>query len=150
MDTFARSESPIAAEILSTGEQPPAPVSRARSDAALTARWVAVAACATVVVASVVRPPAALGADVAGVGLDKWAHVAGTAILAVAVAAARRAGGRDLLVVAAAVVALGAAIEGVQAPLAHRTASLADAAANGVGAVLGVAGWRLAATDERQ
>jgi len=148
MDTFARSESPIAAEILSTGEQPPAPVSRARSDAALTARWVAVAACATVVVASVVRPPAALGADVAGVGLDKWAHVAGTAILAVAVAAARRAGGRDLLVVAAAVVALGAAIEGVQAPLAHRTASLADAAANGVGAVLGVAGWRLAAADE--
>jgi len=148
MDTFARSESPIAAEILSTGEQPPAPVSRARSDAALTARWVAVAACATVVVASVVRPPAALGADVAGVGLDKWAHVAGTAVLAVAVAAARRAEGRDLLVVAAAVVALGAAIEGVQAPLAHRTASLADAAANGVGAVLGVAGWRLAATDE--
>ena len=75
----------------------------------------------------------------------------GTAVLAVAVAAAaRRVEGRDLLVVAAAVVALGAAIEGIQAPLAHRTASLADAAANGVGAVLGVAGWRLAATDERQ
>ena len=146
MDTFARSKSPIAAEILSIGEQPPTPVSRARSDAALTARWVAVAACATVVVASVVRPPAALGADVAGVGLDKWGHVAGTAVLAVA--AARRAEGRDLLVVAAAVVALGAAIEGVQAPLAHRTASPADAAANGGGAVLGVAGWRPAATDE--
>ncbi|PSQ18265.1 antibiotic resistance protein VanZ [Halobacteriales archaeon QS_8_69_73] len=149
MDTFARSESPIAAEILSTSEQPPAPVSRARSDAASTARWVTIAACATVIVASVVRPPAALDADIAGVGLDKWAHVAGTAVLAVAVAAARRVEGRDLLVIAAAVVALGAAIEGIQVPLAHRTASLADAAANGVGAVLGVAGWRLAATNER-
>ena len=123
-------------------------MSRARSDVASAARWVAVAAYATVVVASVVGPPAVLGADVAGVGLDKWAHVAGTAAITVAVAAARRAEGRDLLVIAAAVVALGAAIEGVQAPLAHRTASLADAAANGVGAVLGVAGWRLAATDE--
>ena len=123
-------------------------MSRARSDAASTARWVAVAACATVVAASVVGPPAALGTDVTGVGLDKWAHVAGTAVLAVVVAAARRADGRDLLVVAAAVVALGAAIEGIQAPLAHRTASLVDAAANGVGAVLGVAGWRLVATDK--
>ena len=136
------------AEILSIGGRPPAPVSRAPSDTASAARWVAIAACATVIVALVVGLPAALGADVAGVGLDKWGHVAGTAVLAVAVAAARRAEGRDLLVVAAAVVALGAAIEGVQAPLAHRTASLADAAANGVGAVLGVAGWRLAATDE--
>ena len=143
-----RSESPVAAETLSTGERPPASVSRARSDAASTARWVVIAACATVVVASVVRPPAALGTDGAGVGLDKWAHVAGTAVLAVAVAAARRAEARDLLVVAAAVVAFGATIEGIQASLAHRTASLADAAANGVGAVLGVAGWRLAATDE--
>ena len=148
MNAFARSESPIAAEILSTGERPPVPVSRARSDAASTARWVAIVACAAVVIGSVVGPPAALGADVAGVGLDKWAHVAGTAVLAVAVAATRRAEGRDLLVVAAAVVALGAAIEGVQAPLAHRTASLADAAANGVGAVLGVAGWRLATAGE--
>ncbi len=108
------------------------------------ARWVAVAACVAVVVASVIRPPAALGADVSGVGVDKLAHVAGAAVVAAAVAAVRRAEGRELLAVAAAVVVAGLAVEGVQAPLAYRTFSLADAAANGVGAALGVVGWRVA------
>ena len=108
-------------------------------------RWGLVAACvAAVLVASVLRPPAVLGADAGGVAVDKWLHGIGYALLA-AVVAARRADGRELLAIAAALAALGLAVEAVQAPLAYRSSSVADAAANAAGALVGVAAaWLLA------
>ena len=109
-------------------------------------RWGLAATCvAAVLVASVLHPPAVQGADAGGVAVDKWLHGIGYALLAAVVAAARRADGRELLAIAAAVAALGLAVEAVQAPLAYRSSSVADAAANAAGALVGVAAaWLLA------
>jgi len=92
-------------------------------------RWGLVAACvAAVLVASLFRPPAVLGADAGGVAVDKWLHGISYALLAVA-----------------AVATLGLAVEAVQAPLTYRSSSVADAAANAAGALAGVAAaWLLA------
>jgi hypothetical protein len=105
-------------------------VSQSRSNTSWR-RWGLVAACvAAVLVASVLRPPAVLGADAGGVAVDKWLHGIGYALLAAVVAA---------------VAALGLAVEAVQAPLAYRSSSVADAAANAAGALVGVAAaWLLA------
>ena len=58
-----------------------------------------------------------------------WLHGIGYALLAAVVAAARRADGRELLAIAAAVAALGLAGEAFQVPLTYRSPSVADAAA---------------------
>ncbi|MFC7177046.1 VanZ family protein [Halosegnis marinus] len=108
----------------------------------------ALVACAAlaVLVASVVTPPGdgATG-TLLGVPTDKWLHAAGYALLgaAAAYAAFDREGldARRALAVVALVAAYGLAIEGIQAPLAARTADLADAAANAVGAVVGTLPW---------
>lgn len=77
------------------------------------------------------------------VGLDKWLHGLGYAGLAGVTAFALvddvRVDVRLAARTAAAAVAYGVGIELVQAALPYRTFSLADAAANGVGAVAGVA-----------
>jgi VanZ family protein len=95
--------------------------------------------------ASVIRPPATDPGGqpfvLFGVPGDKWLHAVAYAGLAGALAYARLAERRDLLVVAFVAVAYGLAIEGVQAPLAYRAFSLADAAANAVGATVGAALW---------
>jgi VanZ family protein len=106
-----------------------------------------VACAGAVLVASVVRPPGAGGSAtlLLGVALDKWLHAAAYAALAATLAYAALAAGRTLLVVAAVVAAYGLGIEGVQATLPYRTFSVADAAANAVGALVGVAAWRLLA-----
>lgn len=95
-----------------------------------------------------------------GVGLDKWAHGVGYAAVSLAFAWARghqigsasadatpTVTGTSARVVLAAIVVgvgVGAGAELLQAPLATRTASLADAGANAVGAVLGSAAWLVA------
>lgn len=81
------------------------------------------------------------------VGVDKWLHLATYATLGFGAAyalLARR--GRPLVVAAVAATAFGAGVEVVQAPLAARSADLADAAANGLGAALGVGLWWFAGT----
>ncbi len=106
---------------------------------------------AYVLAASVVAPPS--GGPGGGlpprgplglVGVDKWLHLATYATLGFGAAyapAARR--GRALVAAALVATAFGAGVEVVQAPLAARTADLADAAANGVGATVGVGVWWL-------
>jgi VanZ family protein len=102
-----------------------------------------------VVVASVVDPPSAVGPTPAllGVALDKWLHFGtygATAVLAGVAVRARDA--RGLLVAVGYAVALGTALELVQWTLPLRSFDLADAAANGLGALSGAVAYRLAVT----
>ena len=79
---------------------------------------------------------------VAGVGVDKLLHVVDYAALSFALGYA--VGRRDrttLLAVFVAAVAVGGAVELLQGVVPTRHPSLADAAANVVGAALGTAGW---------
>ncbi|ELZ29842.1 vanz like family protein [Halogeometricum pallidum JCM 14848] len=108
-----------------------------------------------VVVASAATPPGdGLGAaGPLGLGVDKWVHLGAYAVTACLAAFALRA--RDVRRLALAVlvaVALGGGAELLQATLPTRDASLADAAANAVGAVLGAAVYavRRARTSERE
>ncbi|WP_435184968.1 VanZ family protein [Halobellus sp. EA9] len=110
----------------------------------LAVTWLAIVLLASVVDPSGVLP--AQGANGSGgglaIGLDTWLHLGAYSVLAWLLAAAfdasgpRRGAARLAVVVAFAV---GVGIEFVQAPLAARTASVADAVANAVGAVIGVA-----------
>lgn len=109
-------------------------------------RWAVVLGVAgTIAVASVLRPASvgrALG-PLGLVGADKWAHALGYAGLALALAYALQDWQveRTLAVVFLAAVAFGLAMEGVQATIPYRSASLLDATANAVGATLAVAIW---------
>jgi VanZ family protein len=110
-------------------------------------RWaIAFAVAAAVFLASVVDTGGAASWGPFGLlRADKYFHAAGYAALAVAVAYAMAHRGSDLVVVAVAVsvaVAYGLGIELLQSGLAHRSASLADAAANATGAALAVGAWR--------
>ena len=81
---------------------------------------------------------------VAGVGADKLLHLLDYAALAFALGYAVRARtAKTLLTVFLTAVAVGGAVELLQGPLPTRATSLADAAANTVGAALGTAGWWL-------
>jgi hypothetical protein len=126
-----------------------------------------VVAAVTVLVGSLLPVPTAASDGVTlaaplGFGLDKWIHAASYAVVA-GLAAAGYAGRRDrragvgtgpspssrdalalvpaLVAVVVLVAAFGAAVEAAQSLVPGRTASGADALANGVGAVVGVVGW---------
>lgn len=80
------------------------------------------------------------------VGVDKWLHALSYGTLSLLGGyALRRRTVRALALVALAAFAYGAGIEVVQAALPLRAFEVADAAANGVGALVGAGGW-LAAT----
>ncbi|WP_251341523.1 antibiotic resistance protein VanZ [Haloplanus halophilus] len=87
-------------------------------------------------VASVLNPRW-LGASGPGSAGTAWLHLVGYAALGAALV---RPGWRGAAVAVVVATGYGAGIELLQAGLAHRTASLADAAINGAGATLGVAG----------
>jgi VanZ family protein len=115
------------------------------------ARWVAVVAVAGgILYASVLDPTDSGGLPPLGplglVGLDKWLHAvayAGLAgVLAVALSPGRRFARAAVLAVVLAV-GYGVALEFVQAPLPERYFSVADMAADAVGAVLAVLGLRV-------
>ncbi|RDI71440.1 VanZ family protein [Halopelagius longus] len=97
---------------------------------------------AVVVAASVVTPPSNVLSATGpfGVGADKWLHLGAYWAVTLLVAAAFGSRRRRALVLAVAFgVALGAGVELVQATLPARAFDIADAAVNGVGAVLGAA-----------
>lgn len=106
----------------------------------------AVGVAAVVLAASVVPPPPGADQSLGPFGLlgaDKWAHAGGYALLVAAVAYARLDRSRRQLIVAVAVAAtFGLAVEGLQHGVPWRSFSLADAAANAVGALVGAAVWR--------
>jgi VanZ family protein len=113
-------------------------------------RWLAAAVVAGgIFFASVLDPPSS-GVPSLGplgiVGLDKWLHAFAYAGLAGTLAVAFAPGrGPAATVALAGLLALGygVGIEFVQAPLAERSFSTADMAANAFGAGLGAMGWRL-------
>ncbi|MFA1610238.1 VanZ family protein [Halobellus rubicundus] len=113
-------------------------------------RRLAVAWLAIVLLASVVDPSGVLPAQGANgsaggglaIGLDTWLHLGAYSVLAWLLAAAFDASGprRGAALLAVVVAfAVGVGVEIIQAPIAARTASIADAVANAVGAVVGVA-----------
>ena len=98
-----------------------------------------------VLVASVVETGG--GADTLGpfgfVGADKWSHALAYAALTAALAYASIEGGCGRLALPVlAAIAFGIAIELLQWPIPYRTASVADALADAVGAGLLALGWR--------
>ncbi len=130
------------------------------------------AVTATVVLASLVPLPGG-GPDrfLLGVGLDKWVHGVGYAAVSATFARARTSGGtgaarpkatdstvptgsgpRWRVALAAVLVgtAVGGGVELLQTALATRTASFADAAANGVGAACGALVWLRSSTRPRR
>jgi len=109
-------------------------------------RWLAVAAVAVGILAASLAPSAGtatLRGPLGVAGLDKYLHglaFAGFALV-LAYALARRDPATVALAVFAAAVGFGLLVELLQAPLAHRTFSLADLAADAVGAALVAVGW---------
>ncbi|WP_435319481.1 VanZ family protein [Haloarchaeobius sp. TZWSO28] len=114
-----------------------------RRSPAVRRPWIPVLAWAGVVlVASVVDPPGSGGGTGGLLAFDKVLHALGYATLAVLVARAVRPRMlRSGLLVVAGVALFGFGVEVVQWPLPFRTFSLADAAVNGLGAMVGVAVW---------
>jgi VanZ family protein len=106
------------------------------------------ATVAAVVLAGSLVPldPGRVPSAVAGVGPDKVAHALGFGLLAATLALALEAPDRPRSVVlgggAILAVALGAGVEVVQ-PAVGRSAERGDLLADAVGALLGVAGYRL-------
>jgi len=102
-----------------------------------------------VLVASLVHLPGAATPTTGPFGVlpaDKWQHGLAYAVLGGLVARALgRATVRAALLAVGLAVGVGLGVELCQSFVAWRTASLADGAANAVGAVVGVAGWRLVA-----
>lgn len=85
-----------------------------------------------------------------GFGVDKWIHLGAYAVMAYLAAFARRARTvRGLTLAALVAAALGGGVELLQATLPARAASLADAAANALGAVVGAATYAVGAGVER-
>jgi len=110
-------------------------------------RWSFVAVVAGVILAASVVRPTGAGATLGpfGVlGVDKYLHAVGYAVLALALAyaLADRDAGRVAVAVVLAAASFGLVVELVQLPLAYRTFSLADAAANATGAGVVALGWR--------
>jgi VanZ family protein len=109
----------------------------------------AVAVALVVLYFSVLEPPSdGVQVVIFGVGLDKWLHVLAYATLAGALGYAGLATGerldrRALALVCLGAVAYGVGIELVQAMLPERGFSVVDMVANGIGAALGTAPWRL-------
>ena len=103
-----------------------------------TARRLAVVAAASVVLASV-APVSGVAASAGPLALDALFHAVGYGVVAALVVRSRgpTAGGFVVAVVAA--VALGVAVEGLQALLPFRTASVGDVVADLAGAVVGAA-----------
>lgn len=112
-------------------------------------RWAAVVLVAAgIFYGSVLAPPVA-GAPERGpfgvFGLDKWFHAVGYAALAGAFAVALASDFEAALAAALAVLfaaGYGVSIEFAQASIPARTFSVADMAANAVGAFVGTAVWR--------
>ncbi|WP_115864039.1 VanZ family protein [Halorussus litoreus] len=112
-------------------------------------RWAAVAFVAGgIFYASVLASPSSGLPSMGPLGvlrIDKWLHATAYAGLAVTLANAFAPRARTARVVIFAVllsVGYGVGVEFAQAPLAERSFSLADMAANAVGAGLGVVAWR--------
>jgi VanZ family protein len=104
---------------------------------------------ATVVLVASLLPASGSGLGATGplglVAVDLWLHAVGYAVLAVVVAIAVEARGRDALsAVVVAVVLYGLLIEGLQGLAPTRALSLLDALANAVGAVTGAVARSLA------
>lgn len=108
------------------------------------------------IVAAAVAPAGTGEASILGIGLDKWAHVLGFAVLAFSLAWAGMHDGasppsrtegartlRKLLLVVLATTLFGAGVELLQWPLAWRRAGSADLVADVGGAVLGSGAWLL-------
>jgi hypothetical protein len=117
----------------------------------MDARWWPAVTVATVVLVFSLVPLGGGGAAggaggvvVLGVGADKLLHVVDYAALAFALGYGLRARTPAALLSAFVVaVAVGGAVELLQGPLPTRATSLADAAANTLGAALGTGGWWL-------
>lgn len=110
-------------------------------------RLVGAVAVAVAVLAASVAPPsdgtAALG-PFGLVGRDKWLHVAAYGALAAAVAYALPARSRRRLALAVGLAAgFGLVVEAIQFGLPYRSFDLADAAVNGVGALLAAVAWQV-------
>ncbi|MDZ7746928.1 MAG: VanZ family protein [Halobacteriales archaeon] len=106
-------------------------------------RWLAVGVVAAVIlVASLLPTSGGPTPTLLGVGLDKWQHLGGYAVLAgtlgYALVATEHAGRRVALGLAV-TVGYGILIECLQAPLSTRVFSVADMLANAVGALVGTA-----------
>ncbi|GAB6860436.1 hypothetical protein JCM17092_05250 [Haloplanus litoreus] len=101
---------------------------------------ITVVVAVSLLVASVLNPRW-LGAAGPGTvaGITVWLHLLGYAVLGATVVPFFGSGWRGMAVAVAVATAYGAGIELLQFGLAYRTASLADFATNGLGAVLGVA-----------
>jgi len=116
-------------------------------------RWLALTAGAIALVyAAMVPLPGGLAGTAAGpalpqplgIGLDFWLHAAGYGSLAVLLASFVDArSGRALALVLVAVAVFGGVTELLQVPIAGRTASVGDVAADVVGAWAALACWRL-------
>lgn len=98
-----------------------------------------------VVVASLIDPGSGSGpatGPLGVVGFDKWLHVSTYATFAFLSALGMRARTtRQLAVVVLVTVAFGVGIEGLQYPVAARSADIFDAMANTIGAAVGVIIW---------
>ena len=103
--------------------------------------WLATAAWAALLWWSCTRP--ALGPSDLPEHTDKLVHAASWAVLAgLAALAARARRGPRLAAVVAAAIAFGAAVEWAQGRIPGRDGSIADLAADALGAVLGAAAAR--------
>jgi len=108
----------------------------------------ALAFAALLLVVSLVPVPETSGAGgpaLLGVGLDKWVHAGGYGVLTGLLAWGRRS--RDVAAVATLVVLVagyGVGVELLQTLVPSRTTSVADAAANGLGASLCALCWLVA------
>lgn len=107
-------------------------------------RWLLVALVAGVIlVASLVPTSGGATPTLLGVGIDKWQHLSGYAVLAGALGYALQVGDRPrvqgLVVAFAATVGYGVLIECLQLPLASRAFSVGDVLADAVGAAVGTA-----------
>jgi VanZ family protein len=112
-----------------------------------SARWLIVALVAGgILVASVTRPTAVrrVTGPFGVLGVDKYLHFLAYAgfALVLAYALAGRTAERIAVVVFLAAVSFGLFVELLQLPLAYRTFSLADAAANATGATVVAVCWR--------
>ncbi|WP_053949060.1 VanZ family protein [Halolamina sediminis] len=106
-------------------------------------RWLPIAVAVVVLAASLV-PGGGGGGTIGPVGVDKLLHVVGYAVLAAAsLFALRSRTGRAMLAVGVVVTAFGGGVELLQGFVPGRGVSGLDLVADAVGAVAGVAAWRV-------
>jgi VanZ family protein len=102
-------------------------------------RSIIMVAVGTGILLGSVVDPASLGSSGDGAAVLSWVfHLVGYAALAAAVRPLVGPGWRGTAAAVAVATGFGAGVELVQLPLAYRTGSVADAALNAVGAVVGV------------